>query len=416
MNLQQLIDETAAHGGGTVTLPAGEHVSGTLFLRSGVHLAVPAGAVLRASEDPADYPVLGKTVNETGTIRALIHAEDCEDIALSGAGTIDGGGNAPLPAGQHDDPSLFRPEMIFLRDCRNVRLEGLRLQHASFWTVHLLRCEDVVIDALTIRNRRDRINTDGIDPDGCKRVRITGCDIEAGDDCIVLKSTEGDPCEDVSAENCRLSTDYAAVKLGTETLADIRQVRVENCRIEKAKIAFGIFLKDGCTIEDITLRGLAMDTYGEFPLFLDHTPRYPDSPEGRIRNVRMENGTLRGPGRLFVQGGYEHCLEGLTIDGLRWEWTGRLPLGKAGKPRGSVRHNPRERSTRPELEPFHLTLANIETLAIRDLRLTDSSGEPPDRGFLYGERLAGTLASNATDLAWTEPAHKLLACEGLTLA
>lgn len=386
--IQQQIDRTSAIGGGTVVLPAGEHLCGTLVLKSGVRLLLSEGCVLRASDKEEAYPVLGKTVNETGVMRAMIFAENATGIAISGPGRIEGLGDAALSWNQSESVS-FRPETLLFRDCREVRLSDFTIRNSSFWTVHLLRCEEVNIDRIILRNRRDRINTDGIDPDGCKRVRIRDCDIDCGDDGIVLKSTEGDDCEDITIENCRIRTPCAGLKIGTETLGDIRNIAIRGCQLHDCEMGFGIFLKDGGTVEDIRLEDLDIEGPGEFMIFLDHSPRYYDeSPLGILRNIRLNDLRVRSPGRLFVSG----PLSGLRLERIDWTLTGPMEFGKRGKPVGSVRHRIDPNRAFPERESAQITLYQAQNTLIRDLHLRAT--DPQDalnRRLLHTEQSSETM-------------------------
>ena len=389
--LQGILDE-AAKGDGKVALEPRRYRCGTLTLPSGIHLHLPEGCVLQASTEERDYPVLGSTYNETGEMQALLFAEHAETITLSGKGTIQGTGTEALRWQEAADLP-FRPETILFRDCRNVRMEDLTLRDSSFWTVHLLRCDDVDLHRLTIRNRLDRINTDGIDPDGCRRVRIRDCDIEAGDDGIVLKSTEGDPVEDVSIANCRLRTPCAALKIGTETFGDITGIHFADCTILDSNMAFGIFLKDGGSIDEILAENLTIESPGEFPLFIDHTPRFEgESKEGRLGSIILRDLRITSPGRLFVQGGYATRLEHLRLDRIEWRIPYPLQLAQAGKPPGSARSRPPARKTLPQHEPFQLCLANIDDFRCTRLSFVTEDGTlPQGRGLLYAEATSGSF-------------------------
>lgn len=409
--LQELIDATAEKGGGMIRLEPRNYHCGMLKLRAGVHLHLPEGCVLEASPDPADFPVLGSTYNETGEIRAFLFAEGVRDISLTGSGTIRGTGTSPLEASRSEGLGT-RPETVFFRDCANIRIEGLTIRDSSFWTVHLLRCETVAILRTTIRNRLDRINTDGIDPDGCRDVAIRDCDIESGDDCIVIKSTEGDPVDTITVSGCRLRTPCAALKIGTETYGDMSRLRISDCQIRESGMAFGIFLKDGGTIRDVLVENLEIDCQGEFPLFIDHTPRFEgESKEGRLQEVTLRDIAISSPGRLFVQGGYQTSLEGLVLERIHWHIPFSMDLTKAGKPSGSLRGRRPPRTLLPEREPYQICLANIENLRCADCRFESRDGRLPEgRGLLYAESASGRFTRfdhPKIPETWKEPVKRL---------
>ncbi len=246
------------------------------------------------------YPVIALTANLPGRIQALLWGEGCSDLTIEGPGIIDGGHPEAL-SGKDAQGLSFRPALALLRGCRRLRLEGRTLRDRAFWTLHLERCEDVLLTALHVRSNARRINADGIDPDGCRGVRILNCTVDTGDDAVVLKSTEGDPCEDIVIEDCDLRSGCAACKLGTESLGPIRRVTIRRCRMRSPDRALALHLKDGGSFEAVTVEDCHLDADGQFPLLIDVSRRHPDQGHpGRIRGVRLARLTVRSPGRLLV--------------------------------------------------------------------------------------------------------------------
>lgn len=332
--LQAALDACA--GGGRLELPPGTWSCNTLHLRSGLTLHLAAGAVLHSREDDAAYPVIAPTPNLPGRIQAFLWGEGCEDLVIEGPGSIDGGHPEAL-SGAQAAQQPFRPALVFLRGCRRLRLAGCTLRDSAFWTLHLQRCEDVLLDGLTLRSHLGRINADGIDPDGCRRVVVRGCDVETGDDALVLKSTEGDACEDVVVEDCTLRSGCAAFKLGTETVGPICRVLVRHCRISSRDRAIALHLKDGGGIADIAVEDCRLQADGQFAVLIDASPRHPgQGSPGRIRGVRLERLQVSSPGRLLAEGHPGAEIEGLRIVDLAWEATGPLDPA-ARKPAGAAR-------------------------------------------------------------------------------
>jgi polygalacturonase len=397
--LQAAMDRCAAAGGGTVLVPAGEFRCGTLRLRDGVRLHLARGAIVRALPEPTLFPVIGPTKNLPGEIRALLWAEDVTGFSIDGPGVIDGNGAEAL-AGAQAARERFRPATAFFRGCRDVRIEQVTLRHASFWTLHLLRCRDVVVRDVTIRNNRGRINTDGIDPDGCRNVLIERCDITAGDDCIVLKSTEGDDCEDVTVRDCRLSTTCAAMKVGTESIGAIRRVRFERCDVVNSFIAAALYMKDGGAYEDISFTDIVADTYGAFPVIVDITPRTPAGVTGgRIRDVRFERLDVRGPGRLYLEGEAGNPLRNVALRQVKWTLTRACDLA-AVKPAGAARVV--LDSARPvhSAQPYLFIAAHVDGLEVSDLVVTQSPAvQERSLGLLYLHDVTGHLNDGVADAA-----------------
>jgi polygalacturonase len=242
--IQRAIDACTEAGGGSVLVPAGRiYRSGTLVLRSNAELHVERGAVLLASSNPGDYPrELESDVITCGAVceaelprRAFIIAYWAGDLAITGAGTIDGNGQA-FAGNDRDDryrladerPYLDRPFTIFLIGCSNVTMRDITIRDAAFWSVRIAGCEDVLIHSIRIDNQLKLQNTNGIVVDCCSNVRISDCSIAAGDDCICLKTCRAmvdsgfGACENITVNGCTLASASAALKIGHEVCAPIR--------------------------------------------------------------------------------------------------------------------------------------------------------------------------------------------------
>lgn len=263
--IQSAIDKCAAAGGGQVVLTPGRYLTGTLRLRDRVTLMLEGGAVLLGSTRLEDYPVLHDSIPSytcNYTDRCLIRADAASDVAIRGAGTIDGNGTA------FQGEYKVRPYLIRFIGCRGVHVDGVTLQNSAMWVQHYLGCEDVLIDAVRVRSRRDRVNNDGIDIDSCSRVRISNCDIDSGDDAVTLKATTSSPCRDVVVTNCVISTLCSAFKLGTESNGGFDNIVFTNSAIYSTRIA-GIALEmvDGGALGRVNISNIVMrDT--AYPIFL----------------------------------------------------------------------------------------------------------------------------------------------------
>jgi hypothetical protein len=263
--VQRALDACAEAGGGEVLVPAGEYLVGSLELKSGTTLRLEEHAILRGTKDLDDYPIVkvrweGRTVDGH---RALVSARNAHHIAIVGKGQIIG------------DPTLGgrqmprRPCVIEPIECTDVRIEDVSLSQRLMWTTHPTYCEDVVVKGVTIRSIGG--NSDGVDVDSCKRVRIEGCDIESGDDCVAIKSGRGmegfraaRPTEDVLIRDCTLADNiFACIGIGSETSGGVRGVRIEHCKFTRAK-TFAIYIKSrpgrGAFIEDISADDVDVQT------------------------------------------------------------------------------------------------------------------------------------------------------------
>lgn len=237
--IQKAIDKCSFAGGGKVIIPTGRFLTGTLFLRSNVNLYLENGAVLLGSTNIEDYKP-----------DILIQAQDVENISITGYGTIDGQGHSFwIPEDRSKIPYDRAPQwihknprsgnLIRLSGCRNVIIENVLLTGSESWTLHLLGCDHVMVTGITIRNPLHGPNTDGIDIQACRNVRISNCDIYTRDDAICLKNR--DPkyydrdCENITVTNCIITTLTNAFKMGTESLGNFRNIIFSNSVIKAAR-------------------------------------------------------------------------------------------------------------------------------------------------------------------------------------
>lgn len=290
--LQAAIDACAASGGGTVYFPPGRYLSGTLFLKSHITLHLEGGATLLGSTKLEDYPSAVPAVRsytDNYTERSLIYAANLEHIAFEGHGTIDGQG------GEFKGSYKVRPYLLRVIACREVTMRGLTLRNSPMWVQHYLACEGVCIDGIRVESTCNA-NNDGIDIDGCERVRITNCDIRSGDDALVLKSTQERPCRNVVVTNCMLSSLCNAFKLGTESNGGFENIVMTNCAIYDTRISgIALELVDGGMLEQVSISNVTMhNTKSAIFIRLGDRAR-PFKPGmepvgvGRLRHVRISD-------------------------------------------------------------------------------------------------------------------------------
>ncbi|HTY87946.1 MAG TPA: glycoside hydrolase family 28 protein [Candidatus Acidoferrum sp.] len=262
---QQAINACAAAGGGTVTVPAGEYLIGSIELKSYVTLRLDQGAHLLGSPDLDDYPVM-KVRWEGHWLdghRGLIFAQTAAHFGVVGPGKISGN---PALSGRE---MPRRPVLMEFTTCLDVRLEGFATEHQRMWSIHPTYCNGFTARNLVIRSTGG--NGDGIDVDSSMHVRIENCDIATGDDCIAIKSGRGmegfklaRPAEDVLITGCTLADSlFACIGIGSETSGGIRGVRIEHCKFTQAK-SYAIYIKSntgrGAFIEDVSAHDLDVTT------------------------------------------------------------------------------------------------------------------------------------------------------------
>jgi polygalacturonase len=316
--LQAAIDTCASRGGGTVYLSPGKYLTGSLFLRDNITLHLDSGAVILGSENPADYPVIharweGK---HQDTYAPLIAGQNLNNIALTGRGTIDGRGASWWKAKKENTLAHPRPRLIGFSDCTNVLIDGITAINSPSWTINPIHCQNVNIHGVTVINPADSPNTDGINPDSCRLVRISDCYVSVGDDCITIKSgTEYEhpdryaPCRDITITNCTLERGHGGVVIGSEMSGGVKNVVISNCVFIGTDR--GIRIKSrrgrGGVIEDIRVSNLIMDgVLCPFTMNLyyhigergnrnvsDKSPRLVNDGTPRLRRIHFSHITAR---------------------------------------------------------------------------------------------------------------------------
>ena len=230
--IQKAIDRVSLAGGGTVTVPAGDFLTGPIELKSGVELHLEMGARLVGLPDIAAYEKAHMTVNgKRSPHSSLIYAQAQKDIAVTGPGTIDGQGGHPAFNVGKADPG-GRPMIILFRDCRNVTVRDLRLENSAHWVQYYTDCEGVRISGLKVYSHCN-YNNDGIDIES-RDVVVTNCIFDCEDDAICLKGAGRDLCADVAVSNCVAASNCNAVKLGTGSDCGYRDITISNITIRRA--------------------------------------------------------------------------------------------------------------------------------------------------------------------------------------
>ena len=316
--LQSAIDACAAGGGGTVYLPAGQYLTGSLFLQNNISLHLDSGAAILGSENPDDYPIIhsrweGK---HQDTHAPLITGENLNNISVVGRGTINGQGSVWWKAKKDGTLEHPRPRLIGFSDCTNILIEGITATNSPSWTINPIHCQNVNIRGITIINPADSPNTDGINPDSCRLVRISDCYVSVGDDCITIKSgTEHEhpdryaPCRDITITNCTLERGHGGVVIGSEMSGGVKNVVISNCVFIGTDR--GIRIKSrrgrGGAIEDIRVSNIIMDgVLCPFTMNLyyhigvrgntdvsDKKPRSVDNSTPRLRRIHFSHITAR---------------------------------------------------------------------------------------------------------------------------
>jgi polygalacturonase len=261
------ISELAKKGGGRLVFPPGIWLTGPIELKNKIELHLEEGALVQFTRDFHQYPnrELDMKGRKYTVTTSPICGENLEDIAITGQGVMDGGGDAWRPvkhskmtAGQwqrllssggvvqpgkdeiwwpsNEAMKDRRPVLLKLVSCRKVLLDGVTFQNSPAWNLNPTLCEDVTIRNVTARNAWYSQNGDGLDLVHCRNVIVRGSRFDVGDDAICLKSGAdaegrrvGVPTENVLIEDCIVYHGHGGVTIGSEMSSGVRNVRVNNC-------------------------------------------------------------------------------------------------------------------------------------------------------------------------------------------
>ena len=322
--IQRAIDECSAAGGGTVVVEGGVFVSGSLLIKDNVTFHVSKSTTLQASINPNDYAITDPFLDATGQFRghSLIGMIDVKNVALTGEGTIDGRGDMfyentmrktvdslGITLHTYDFSKItsagslyvakkvrmtYRPFLVRISRAVGVKMQDIELRQPGAWTCHLFQTRDFDIDGVRIFSHANR-NNDGIDIDSSSDGVIRNTHIDSGDDAICFKSTSPLPSQNILVEHCKLKSRWGAIKFGTESMGDFRDITVRDCHIYDT-LGGGIKMLsvDGANIDNVLIENLTMENV-DMPLFMRLGERrltYRGAerrPAGSISNITIRN-------------------------------------------------------------------------------------------------------------------------------
>ena len=350
--IQKAIDKCSAKGGGRVIIPTGQKfLTAAIQLKNGVNLVIEEGAVLEFAFEPELYPIVPTRWEglDCWNLSPLIYAYQAKDIAITGKGTIDGGGSnetwwpwcgnkrfgmkeggiaqnqgarARLLKYAEDGVDMderrfgptdgLRPQMINFNQCDGILIEDVTLLRSPFWVIHPLLSTDITVRGVHINN--DGPNGDGCDPESCDRVLIENCYFNTGDDCIAIKSARnndgrqggqgrfaGKPSKNIIIRHCKMQNGHGGVVIGSEISGGCQNVYAEDCEMDSPNLDRVLRIKTnscrGGIIENINMRNITVGQCGEAVLKIntDYEPREICCRgfNPTVRNVTMENVTCQ---------------------------------------------------------------------------------------------------------------------------
>ncbi len=303
--VQAAIDACNRDKGGTVLVPAGTFVIGTVEMKSNVTLRIAAGGTLLGSADGKQYhavdaiPLSGDSTLADGNV-ALIFAVDAHSFSIEGPGKIDGQGiqfhsperGVPPPSGRGGSQ---RPYHVLLHRCTNFQLKDVTLVNCAFHSVRVIQSRYGAFDGLHIRNRVNG-NNDGFHFISCQNMHVVNCDVESQDDACALFGS----CKLITVTNCTFSTRWSVFRFGG---GEAENITVSNCILYEV---YGCPIKlhcgPGSRFENMMFSDLIMNKVTG-PIYIGLGPRRPrnaqsETPEtaatqqgtpGIVRNISFGN-------------------------------------------------------------------------------------------------------------------------------
>lgn len=269
-SINEAVKAATEAGGGTVLVPAGEFFTGPIRLYSNLTLHLSPGATLKFTTDQSEYPVVDSRWEGASreVYMSCLYGADIQNVTISGSGTLDGNGHEwwDIFRNRREELDYPRPKLIGFDRSSRITIKDVNIIDSPSWTINPIQSFDITVDNVSILNPADSPNTDGINPESCKNVRISNCNIDVGDDCIAIKSGTEDAdelivCENITITNCTMVHGHGGVVLGSEMSGGIRNVVISNCVFQDTDR--GIRLKSrrgrGGTIEDIRVSNIVMD-------------------------------------------------------------------------------------------------------------------------------------------------------------
>ena len=336
--IQKALDQCGIQGGGTVSVPPGVYLTGTICLHSHTRLEIRKGAVLKAIPDRTCYNRADFTPQNIASVREktdgshLIAAVNVEDIAISGGGVIDGNREAffdPEKYTRDTFPGLRPAQMLYFCESVNITLQDIQLRNAAYWSCFFHGCREIMVSCVRIRTGRQDWNGDGLDIDCCTNVIVTGCDIDTSDDCIAIRANGkkllNSPAEtaQVMVSNCILRSDQAAVRFGVGS-GTIRECTLDNLCISDCTLGITIHghyshsQDTGLVIRDIQISNVFIRSRLIPFCIMEHYALMPqESGTGAdISNITIRN--LRGyaAGTAVIQGDRDRKVRNITLQNV----------------------------------------------------------------------------------------------------
>ncbi len=370
--IQKAIDAAFEAGGGTVVVPTGVYITGTIFLKSRINLFLQPGSELQSSINLQDF-------TKDSVVYGMIFCEDAIQVSITGTGVINAMGssfyvlnenhvNSSSPEGIPDferkfvrQKEQFMNESIFFTDgpvkrkprptrsivffhCNQVTIKGITIRDTPSWAMRIGYCEDVLVSGISLLNNLMIPNSDGIHLTVSRNVRISDCEIIAGDDAIIVtgftklgnmpgftaaeqnKYKYGNKsiyAENIQVNNCRLQSRSAAIRIGYGQ-HPIRRCSFTNIIISESNRGIGVFAHDSSSIEELIFSDIMIETRlhnggwwgkGE-PIHLSSVSRFKGKGGGKIKDVQFNNITAVGEQGILLYALKESPMENIQFNNV----------------------------------------------------------------------------------------------------
>ena len=387
--INRVISLVSKKGGGKVIIPKGTWNTGAIELKSHVNLVLEEGATLHFAFEPKLYPLVRTSWEGLAcwNYSPCIYAYKATDIAITGKGTIDGGGNNDTFWQWNGNPRFgykegvtkesqklgsrskllkmaedgvpfderkfgmgygLRPQLVNMVHCERILIKDVKMINSPFWVIHPLLSKNITVDGVYVWNEGP--NGDGCDPEACENVLIQNCVFHTGDDCIAIKSGRNNdgrlwnqPSKNIIIRNCKMEDGHGGVVIGSEISGGCENVYAEDCEMDSPHLDRILRIKTnncrGGLIQNINMRRIKVGQCGEavVKINLDYESKEVcyRGFEPTVRNVNVEDVTCQKSnygvliiGRDAVENVYDINIKNCKFDGVQ-----KQPVKITGKTR-----------------------------------------------------------------------------------
>lgn len=433
--INSAIIECNKNGGGTVWFPPGKYLSGSIEILSNITLDLEAGCLIKASPNLSDYHDLGIKSENRST--SFIYAKNAQNISITGRGTIDGNDMAFFnpdslgpewfvdytvvrqgedfkvrfpdgPLGEKKRPGML---MTFI-SCENMLIEGITVQNAPNWNIHLACCKFVDITNIKVLNSLLVPNADALDVSQSQHVHISGCTLISGDDGIAISPCADGFCEgeasDITVTNCTIESRSAAIRLGWA------QSSIRNCVFQnlvlKSNRGICINARMGETIENIIFSDIIINTrlhtgwwgkaepvhISQMPLHDSYDTEEYDVKDALIRNISFSNLIIESEAGILLYSYFPNAIRDIRFNGISMD----IKKGEYTKYSGGnfdlrPSHDKKLAVFAHDIPAFYFK--GTKNLSVKDFTLK-WDGELPDyyTNSIYGEDFSGFILKSSS--------------------